>query len=115
MYKVSDLDKSEKFYSNVLGLEKSWSDEKSKMIGFKFAQSDSEIVITSDPNMPSFDFSFLVENVDDFVIQYRKLGYEIEMEPIEARCGKYAVLLDDDKNKIPIIDLTKFGGKSKYE
>lgn len=114
MHKVSDLQKAEKFYSEVLGLEKLWADEKAQMIGFKLEQSDSEIVITSDPNMPAFDWSFLVEDVVVFVEDFKKQGYKIETEPVEARCGKYAVLLDPDGNKIPIIDLTKFGGKPKF-
>ncbi len=114
MYKVSDLAKAEKFYGEILGLKKSWQDDKAQMVGFKFEQSDSEIVITSDLKQPDFDWSFLIENVEDFVENFKRQGYKIGTEPIEVRCGKYAVLLDPDGNKIPIIDLTKFNGKPKY-
>jgi predicted enzyme related to lactoylglutathione lyase len=115
MYRVKNLDKSAKFYETVLGLKKTWTDRERQMVGFCFAESDSEIVITADPEMPKFDYSYLVENVEHFCEEYKKLGYKIACEPFTVRCGKYAVLKDLDNNKIPIIDLTAFGGKPKFD
>ena len=71
-------------------------------------------MIHNDDSIPNPDYSFLVESVEQFCDEYRSKGYRIELEPIEVRCGRYAVLLDPEGNKIPIIDLTKFGGKPKY-
>lgn len=85
------------------------------MIGFIFPESDSEIVLHSDPSFPNPDFGFLVENVEDFVKEYKEKGYKIISLPTDARCGKFAELADPDGNRIPIIDLTKFGGKPKYD
>ena len=85
------------------------------MIGFAFDESDSEIVIHSDPKIPNPDFSFLVENVEQFCEEYRKKGYSLIREPFDVRCGKIAILADPDGNAIPIVDLTKFGNKPKYD
>lgn len=114
MFHVSNLDESARFYRNILGLRQIWSDQEQGMIGFSLQESDSEIVIHSDPNLPNPSFSFLVRNVDKFCDAYQKKGYRIVTEPFEVRCGKYAVLADPDGNELPIIDLTKFGNKPRY-
>ena len=115
MFFVRDLDASAKFYEGVLGLKRVWTDKKREMIGFIFPQSESEIVIHNDSTIPNPEFSFLVENVEEFCNEFRKQGYTILHEPTEIRCGKFAVLTDLDDNKLPIIDLTKFGGKPRYD
>jgi catechol 2,3-dioxygenase-like lactoylglutathione lyase family enzyme len=115
MYRVKNLEQSASFYKNVLGLKKVWEDEERKMVAFVLEQSDTEIVIHSDPDLPDFDFSFLVENVENFCKEFQAQGRKVLFQPVDARCGKYAILADSDGNKIPIIDLTKFGGKQKYD
>lgn len=115
MYRVSNLDESAKFYSEVLGLKQVWRDNEFKMVGFVFAESDSEIVIHTDATIPNPDFSFLVSNVVDFVKEYSAKGYKVLKEPFDVRPGKFAVLSDLDGNVINIIDLTKFNNKPKYD
>ena len=115
MYRVTDLEKAENFYINTFGVKKAWEDTERKMAGFVFEKSDSEIVLNADPGAPKFDYSYLVENVDSFCNEYKTRGNKIALDPIEVRCGKYAILLDLDGNEIPIIDLSKFGGKPKYD
>ena len=58
MFFVSDLEKAAKFYENVLGLKRVWTDKEQEMIGFIFPESDSEIVIHKDSSMPSPSTSF---------------------------------------------------------
>ena len=82
---------------------------------FSFKGSDSEIVIHSDPDLPNPSFSFLVKNAEKFCDEFQKKGYRVVKKPFEVRCGKYAVLADPDGNELPIIDLTKFGEKPRYE
>ena len=115
MYRVSDLAKGEEFYAHVLGLRKMWEDKERHMMGFTFADSDAEIVIHANPSLPTFDYSFLVEDVEGFCTEYSTQGYRVAVEPIEVRCGQYVVLSDPDGNAIPIIDLSKFGGKPRYD
>lgn len=115
MYRVSDLEKARTIYAQALGLTQVWEDKDRKMIGFKFPQSDAEIVIHSDPELPEFDFSYLVENVEEFIARATQYGLIVAFGPISVRTGKYAVLEDADKNKIPVIDLTAFDGVPKYD
>lgn len=115
MYFVSDLDKARPFYEQALGLTKVWQDDERKMIGYKMTNSTSEIVIHSDSSLPKFDYSFLIADVEALCAQVKRQGFKIAVEPFEVRCGKFAILLDMDGNEIPVIDLTKFGGKARYE
>ncbi len=114
MYKVSDLDKAVKFYMETFGLKRLWKDDKSKMVGLGMSDSNTEIVLQSNPDLPTFDFSYSVENVEDFIAEATKKGFTLTFGPIEVRIGKYAVLEDEDHNKIPIIDLTKYNGVPQY-
>jgi len=65
--------------------------------------------------MPNPDFSFLVENVEEFVREFKDAGYTVLREPFDVRPGKFAVLSDPDGNIINIIDLSNFGNKPKYD
>ena len=115
MLYVSNLEKAAKFYESVLGLKRAWTDKELNMIGFTFKESDSEIVIHNDSSLPNPSFSFLVKNVEEFCVEYQKKEYKIVKEPFDVRCGKYAVIEDLDGNELPIIDLTKFGNKPRYD
>lgn len=115
MFRVKDLDAAAKFYSEVLGLKQVWRDDDQRMIGFVFPESDSEIVIHTNPDIPNPDFSFLVENVEEFIKEFKGKGYKVLREPFEVRTGKFAVLSDLDGNIINIIDLTKFDNKPRYD
>lgn len=115
MFYVSDLEKSAKFYESILGLKIGWTDEEERMIGFLLPENSSEIVIHNDPDLPNPSFSFLVRDVEKFCDDYKKKGYRLVKEPFEVRCGKFAVLADPDGNELPIIDLTKFGDKPRYD
>jgi catechol 2,3-dioxygenase-like lactoylglutathione lyase family enzyme len=115
MFFVADLEKAARFYEETLGLKGAWTDREREMVGFTFAQSNSEIVIHRDPTIPNPDFSFLVEDVEAFCDAYRSSGHAILVEPFDVRCGKFAVLADPDGNRISIVDLTRFGGKPVYD
>ena len=115
MFFVADLEKGAEFYMNVLGLRRVWIDKNRGMIGFVFPEGDSEIVIHNNSSLPNPSFSFLVKNVQTFCDEYREKGYTVVREPFEVRCGKFAVIADPDGNELPIIDLTKFGGKPRYD
>ncbi|MFA6386449.1 MAG: VOC family protein [Candidatus Paceibacterota bacterium] len=106
MFYVKDLDKSINFYSNILGLEQIWKDEKNKMVGFVFPNTKQEIVIHSNPSISNPDFSFLVSDVEDFVKNYKENGFNVIKEPFNVRCGRFAILADLDGNVINIIDFS---------
>ena len=115
MFYVKDLEKSAKFYEEILGLKKVWTNKKRRWMGFIFEESDSEIVLHSDKSIPNPDFSFLVDNVENFCKEYKEKGYKVVREPFEVRPGKFAILEDLDGNTIQIIDLTKFKNKPLYD
>ena len=115
MLRVKDITKSASFYEKTLGMKRVWKDAERGMAGFTFSDSDSEIVIHDNNDIPSPSFSFLVNDVTKFCKDYAKTGNRILVQPMEVRTGKYAVLSDPNGNAIPIIDLTKFGGKPIYD
>lgn len=114
LYRVNDPGRSARFYEHILKLKRAWIDEERSMIGYRLAESESELVIHADSELPDFDYSFSVENVKELCDDYEQMGYQVVFGLIEVLCGQYAVLVDPDGNKIPIIDLTKFGGKPIY-
>jgi len=114
MFFVKGLEKAAGFYEENFGLKRTWSDDENKMVGFVFEKSDSEIVLHGNADLPNPDFSFLVENVEDFCLAYEAAGGRVMARPFEVRCGNFAILADPDGNKIPIIDLAKFGGRPRY-
>lgn len=115
LFYVEDLEISAEFYEKELGLKKVWSDTDSKMIGFLPSENNSEIVIHNDRSLPNPSFSFSVEDVVQFCQEHKKAGFKVLVEPFNVRTGKFAVVADLDGNAIPIIDLTQFGGKPRYD
>ena len=115
MYKVKDLAISEAFYTDVMGMTKVWEDADQGMMGFLLKDSDSEIVLHTRDDLPPFSYNYLVDNVKQFCDEHRRKDYKIAFGPIKVRSGSYAVLVDPDGNRIPIIDLTEFGGVPRYD
>lgn len=109
MHRVTDLDATSKFYTEVMGLRVGWTDKEHEMIGLLFPGNNSELVIHTNPTLQNPSYSFSVENVEEFCKTYKEKGYKVIVEPFDVRCGKYAVLEDPDGNIMEIIDLTKFG------
>jgi predicted enzyme related to lactoylglutathione lyase len=114
MYRVSDLSTATNFYVSHLGVAKAWEDEEQRMVGLKLRDSDSEIVLHANPDLPAFDYSFLVDNVKRLCTAFSRAGGDVVTQPLRVRTGWYAVLRDDDGNTLPIIDLSEFGGEPRY-
>ena len=114
MYKVADLASAQDFYISHFGVTKVWEDSEQRMVGLKLRDSDGEIVLHSNPDLPSFDYSFLVDDVKRLCADFSTAGGNVETQPICVRTGWYAVLGDEDGNTIPIVDLSRLGGKPRY-
>ena len=112
---VEDLEASIKFYERALGLHRGWIDEENRMIGFVFPGNDTELVIHTDPGVPTPSFSIQVEDVETYCKNLAEKGYKVLKEPFDVRCSMYASLTDPSGNIIDIIDLTKFEGKPRYD
>ena len=113
LHKVSDLDEAIRFYVDVLGLKLGWKE--GVMAGMLFPSNDSELVLHTDENMPNPNVSFQVENVEAFVEEYKRKGYNVLVEPFDIRCGRCAVLSDPYGNDIEVMDLAKFGGVPRFD
>ena len=113
LHRVDDIDEAIRFYVNVLGLRLGCRDE--SMAGLLFPGIDSELVLHIDDSLPNPNISFQVEDVDDFVEEYREKGYNILVEPFNIRCGMCAVLSDPYGNGIEVMDLTKFDGAPRFD
>lgn len=71
MYYVENLEEAAKFYEEILGLKRGWTDNKEQMIGFLFPETNSEIVIHRDETLPNPDITYQVDNVEEFCQYYK--------------------------------------------
>lgn len=55
-----------------------------------------------EPSSSSFMFNFIVEDLDQLLIQLRSEGIEILGQTTDAEFGKFAWILDVEKNKIEL-------------
>ncbi len=115
MYRVRDLAAATAFYVDRFGVTKVWEDGERRMVGLQLRDSDSEIVLHADPDLPPFDYSFLVDDVREFCAAFERAGGDVRTHPLRVRTGWYAVVRDPDGNAIPIIDLSEFGGAPRYD
>jgi len=113
LHRVGDIDEAIRFYVDVLGLRLGWRDD--SMAGLLFPGNDSELVLHIDDSLPNPNISFQVEDVEEFVNEYREKGYNILVEPFNIRCGMCAVLSDPYGNGIEVMDLTKFDGIPRFD
>jgi len=87
MMRVTDLESSARFYEEVMGLKRAWSDNENRMVGFLFSENNSELVIHTDPGLSNPSYSFSVDDVVEFCEGFREQGYSVLVEPFEVRCG----------------------------
>ena len=93
-------------YMDVFGLRSNWSDDVS--IGLKFPESDTEIVLHNDPNIPSsVEVYYLVRDVIHEVKSYTEKGCHLLVAPFDIRIGKCAVIKDPFGTRLCILDITK--------
>ncbi|MBV9731247.1 MAG: hypothetical protein JO275_00640 [Verrucomicrobia bacterium] len=106
MIRVDSVEVAATYYREVFGLRPNWSDDVS--IGLKFPESDTEIVLHNDPNIPSpVEVYYLVRDVVDAVKSYTEKGCHLLVAPFDIRIGKCAVLKDPFETRICILDMTK--------
>jgi lactoylglutathione lyase len=106
MIRVDSPEVAAIYYRDVFGLRPNWSDDVS--IGFKFPESDTEIVLHNDPNIPSsVEVYYLVRDVIDEMKTYTEKGCELIVAPFDIRIGKCAVIKDPFGTRLCILDMTK--------
>ncbi len=87
----ADFDKSEKFYTELLGLKKvrAWGGEKSRCAMYECEDGACIELFEVEkdvekPESPIVHFAFNVDDPDVFIEAVRKEGYEITVEPKTA-------------------------------
>jgi lactoylglutathione lyase len=90
----------------VFGLHLRWSGDGS--IGLGFQETDAEIVLHCDPNIPSpIEVHYLVDDVLATVADYAAKGCQVLAAPFDITIGKCAVIRDPFGTRICILDMTK--------
>lgn len=106
MIRVDDVEKAAVYYAEVFGLRPNWSGDES--IGLVFPETDAEIVLHNDPNMPSsVEVHYLVDDVITIVAEYVAKGCQLLVEPFDITIGKCAVIKDPFGIRMCILDMTK--------
>lgn len=106
MIRVKDVEAAAAYYAKVFGLRAQWSGDDS--IGLKFSETDAEIVLHSDPAIPSsVDVHYLVDDVVGAVAHLTAQGCQILVAPFPITIGKCAVICDPFGTRLCILDMTK--------
>ncbi len=106
MIRVDDVNAAATYYTEVFGLRPNWSGDDS--IGLIFPESDAEIVLHCNPDIPSsVEVHYLVDNVTSIVENYVAKGCHLLVEPFDIAIGKCAVLKDPFGTRLCILDMTK--------
>ena len=106
MIRVADTRTAAEFYTGVFGLHRSWEDDTA--IGLVFPESDAEIVVHTDANIPSdVEVHYMVDDVVEATEAFVAGGCRILVEPFDIVIGKCAVIADPFGTRLCILDTTR--------
>src|SRR5205085_487085 len=112
MIRVNDVQAAMTYYADVFGLQLVWWDETSA--GLVFPETDAEIVLHSNPDIPSrVEVHYLVDDVVSTIQTLTTKGCRVLVEPFDIRIGKCAAIEDPFGTRLCILDMTK--GRLKPE
>lgn len=108
MIRVSDLEQALNFYADVFGLKPIWQDQNGGRAGLLFEDSDTQIVLHTDPNIPGqVEVHYLVDDVDAAVQRYVEQGCTVLAAPFEVRSGRCAVIQDPFGIRFSLLDMSR--------
>jgi len=106
MIRVDNVEEAAAYYAEVFGLRPNWSGDGT--IGLVFPETDAEIVLHNNPNIPSsVEVHYLVDDVVTVVADYVAKGCQLLVEPFDITIGKCAVIKDPFGTRMCILDMTK--------
>jgi len=106
MIRVDDVEAAAAYYAQVFGLRPQWSGDDA--IGLVFPETDAEIVLHRDPDIPSaVGVHYLVDDVVAAVAHYTDQGCLVLVAPFDITIGKCAVIKDPFGTRLCILDMTK--------
>jgi lactoylglutathione lyase len=117
-FRVADMDRSLKFYRDVLGLEiaeQSTSPRGSKLVYLKFPYSESELELCSFPSSGEVDvpedlahLAFEVEDLEAWMQRLENAGIPVTEGPVTTSRGSRFIFTEDpDKYEIELIEPSK--------
>jgi lactoylglutathione lyase len=120
-YRVNDLDKTVKFYKDVLGLEeirRNKSPRGSELVFLKTPGSEEQIEITFFPGsgpvqvQPDLThLAFEVDNLEEFGKHLARLGLKFSDGPTKSSSGSTFAFIDAPEGyEIELIELPRSGG-----
>jgi lactoylglutathione lyase len=106
MIRIEDVETAASYYADVFGLHPKWSGDGS--IGLGLPETDAEIVLHCDPNIPSsVEVYYLVDDVVAAIAVYAARGCQVLVAPFDITIGKCAVFRDPFGTRLCILDMTK--------
>jgi lactoylglutathione lyase len=106
MIRVNDVEAAAAYYARVFGLHPQWSGDDS--IGLTFLETDAEIVIHNDPDIPSaVEVHYLVDDVVDAVEYVVLYGCQVLVAPFDITIGKCAVISHPFGTRLCLLAMTK--------
>ena|SRR5258708_38898211 len=106
MVRVDDLEAAAAYYTNVFGLRPQWSGDDS--VGLVFPETDAEIVLHCNPDIPSpVEVHYLVDDVVTVITNFVAQGCHLLVQPFDIAIGKCAVIQDPFGIRLCILDMTK--------
>ena len=102
-YTVTDMDKAEAFYRDILGLDVSVQRGEPGTRGngyMEFEVAGTSIGLTQMPPLPNGAMALAVDDINQALEELRGKGVEIGMEPVETPVCFLASVADPDGNKI---------------
>lgn len=114
-FRVADMDRSLKFYHEVLGLEiseQSTSPRGSKLVYLKFPASESELELCSFPSSGGVEvpedlvhLAFEVDNLEAWMERLQNAGIPVTEGPVTTSRGSRFIFTEDpDKYEIELIE-----------
>ncbi|NIQ01359.1 MAG: VOC family protein [Nitrospinaceae bacterium] len=114
-FRVSDMDRSLKFYRDLLGLEiseQSTSPRGSKLVYLKLPGGDNDLELCSFPTSGQVEvpedlahLAFEVDNLEDWVNRLEKAGVPVTEGPVTTSRGNRFIFTEDpDKYEIELIE-----------
>ncbi len=106
MIRVPDVKAAMTYYAEVFGLQPVWWS--AQAAGLVFPESDAEIVVHCQPDIPSnVEVHYLVDDVFVAVQTYMAKGCQLLVAPFDIAIGKCAVIEDPFGTRLCILDMTK--------
>lgn len=105
MVPVDDLEAGARYYADLFGLNRLWSDSES--VGMRMSETDAEVVLHRMEIPEAVSVHYLVNDVRGAVEELQRKGCLVREEPFDIAIGKCAVIEDGLGNVWAILDVSK--------